>query len=72
MKSFVRVLVYIVVVVAIGGLTYGGWLIKREVNYSMDYKAKVLETINEQNAPLIKRILELEKEVNILKQKEGK
>jgi hypothetical protein len=56
----------IAVIVAIG-LAYGGWLLKREINYSMDYKTKVIETIQEQNKPLLKRINALEIEVKTLK-----
>ena len=56
----------IAVIVALG-LAYGGWVLKREINYSMDYKTKVIETIQEQNAPLLERIKTLEIEVKTLK-----
>lgn len=59
----------IISVIAALSLAYGGWLLKREINYSMDYKDKVIETIQEQNAPLLKRIKTLENEVKLLKGK---
>ena len=57
----------IVAVIVALGLAYGGWLLKREINYSMDYKDKVIETVLEQQAPLLKRITILENEIKILK-----
>ena len=64
-----EILVGIVGVGIVGSLAYGGWLIKREVNYSMDYKDKVIQTIKEQDAPLVARIKTLEDEIKILKNK---
>jgi len=56
----------VAVIIAIG-LAYGGWLLKREINYSMDYKDKVIQTIREEQKPLLQRIKTLENEVKILK-----
>jgi len=64
-----EILVGIVGVGIVGSLTYGGWLIERKVNYSMDYKDKVIQTIKEQDAPLVARIKTLEDEIKILKNK---
>ena len=49
-----------VAVLVVIGLAYGGWLIKREINYSWDYESKVKETIQEQIKPLEQRIKVLE------------
>ena len=47
-----------------GSLAYGGWLIKREFNYSFDYEDKVTKTVHaemdETIAALKARILILE------------
>ena len=61
-------LIGIIAVIIFAVLSYGGWLIKRNINYSMDYEQKVIETIQEQNAPLVKRIKVLELEIKTLKQ----
>jgi cell division protein FtsB len=66
MDILIKVITILIVIV----LGYGGWLLKREINYSMDYQDKVIETIQEQNAPLLERIKTLENEVKTLK--EGK
>jgi len=57
----------IVAVIVALGLAYGGWLLKREINYSMDYKDKVIETVIEQQAPLLARIVVLENQIKTLK-----
>jgi hypothetical protein len=62
-----NILIKIITVAFIIALAYGGWLLKREINYSMDYQDKVIGTIQEQNKPLLERIKTLEKEVKILK-----
>ena len=58
-------------VIGITGLLYGGWLLKREFNYSLDYKDKVIKTIKEQQKPLVDRLNKLEIEIKNLK-KQGK
>jgi len=66
MKDTIIVILGIVIV---GSLAYGGWLIKREINYSLDYKDKVIETIKEQNKPLVARILILENKIKELEKR---
>jgi len=64
-----NLLIKIVAIIVTIGLAYGGWLLKREINYSMDYKDKVIETVLELQAPLLERIKTLETEVKLLKGK---
>ncbi len=64
-----NLLIKIVAIIVAIGLAYGGWLLKREINYSMDYKDKVTETVLELQAPLLERIKTLETEVKLLKGK---
>ena len=54
------------VIVFVGLFAYGGWMIKRSINYSFDYEDKVIETIEKKYEA---RITALEKEVKILKEK---
>ena len=65
------ILIRIVVVIVAIGLAYGGWLLKREINYSMDYKDKVIETVHTEVDTkfdeLSKRITVLETEIKTLK-----
>ena len=57
------------VLVLVAGLAYGSWLIKREFNYSFDYEDKVVETVQEQQQPLLVRLKMLEKRVAELEKK---
>jgi len=57
----------IVALVVVGSLAYGGWLLKREINYSMDYEDKVIQTIEDKYEA---RITALETQIKLIK--EGK
>ena len=63
------IIITIIGIVIVGFMIYGGWLIKREINYSLDYKDKVIETIKEQNKPLVARILILENKIKELEKR---
>ena len=61
------IIIGIVTFVIVGSLAYGGWLLKREINYSMDYEDKVTETIENKYEA---RITALETQIKLIK--EGK
>jgi len=68
MKDIVLKTISVIFVLLITvAIAYGGWLLKRKINYSMNYQNKVIETCQKQNKPLLDRIKVLEKEVKILK-----
>lgn len=62
-----RVNKIIIIFFITGVLSFGGWVIEREINYSFSYEDKVIEILQEQIEPLKLRIKALEGEVKILK-----
>ncbi len=54
------------VVILVIGLAYGGWMLKRTINYSWDYESKVVETIEKKYE---QRIVALETKIKALEQK---
>lgn len=73
MKNIQNILIYsaafsaaLIVVIAV---SYGGWCVKRHVNYSWNYQTRVQQEIDIKIKPLIERIDKLETELAELKKK---
>jgi hypothetical protein len=47
MKNLYVVVIAIFAIAGIVGLIYGGWWLKREINYNLMYKSMVQETVRE-------------------------
>jgi hypothetical protein len=60
-------IITISVILTIAVMSYGGYLLKRTINYNWYYKDAVKETIREEIKPLQNRVLRLELEVSNLK-----
>ena len=61
-----QTVMYTIAVVIIAGLAYGGWIIKRKINYSWEYESQVKQTVKEEMKILEDRVKNLESKVIIL------
>jgi len=68
MKKVIQSLISIVVV---AGIVYGGWQLRRTINFNLSYKDQVREVIHEEMEPELEtlrvKISELENEIERLK-----
>lgn len=62
-----RAVLLVIVVVVVLGISFGGWLVRKEINYSFNYQDKVKEEIALAVAPYEKRISALEAEIASIK-----
>jgi hypothetical protein len=58
--------IVILIISIFASLGYGGWILQKKINYKFGYQSEVRKEVEKAVVPLIKRIEELEKKVNLV------